>query len=211
MVPLSDRLQAVFASRIAGLPEATRRSCCSPPSRAAGDVRVLREAAGERPGLADLAPAERAQLVRVDDAAARITFRHPLIRSAIVAMSTHEERRGAHLALADALDEDRERRAWHLAAAAAGPDEAVAGRLERRGASRRCSAAMRSAPIAALVRAAELSTTGAGRGRRLAEAAYIGAEASGAIGDPKILLAEARPSGAGLQRARCTRRTPPPS
>ncbi len=191
VVPLSDRLQALFASRIADLPDATRRLLLVAAFEGAGDVRVLREVAGERPGLADLAPAELAQLVHIDDATARITFRHPLIRSAIVAMSTHEERRHAHLVLADALHDDQERQAWHLVAAAAGPDEAVAGLLD--GVARRIMLRGDAlGAVSALVRAAELSTTTAARGRRLAEAAYIGAEAGGTVDDPNALLADAR-------------------
>jgi DNA-binding NarL/FixJ family response regulator len=191
VVPLSDRLQAIFAARLTALPEATRQVLLLAAFEGAGDVRVLRAALSDRPSLADLAPAERAQLVRVDDATARIAFRHPLIRSAIVAMSTHEERRTAHGALAGALVEDRERRAWHLAAAAIGPDEAVADLLED-AAHRVMLRGDGFAAIAALVRAAELSTTSAGRGRRLAEAAYIGAEVNGTVDDAKILLTDAR-------------------
>jgi DNA-binding CsgD family transcriptional regulator len=191
VVPLSDRLQAIFAARLTALPEATRQVLLLATFEGAGDVRVLRAALPDRPSLADLAPAERAQLVRVDDATARIAFRHPLIRSAIVAMSTHEERRNAHVALAGALVEDRERRAWHLAAAAVGPDEAVAELLED-AAHRVMLRGDGFAATAALVRAAELSTTSAGRGRRLAEAAYIGAEANGSVDDAKLLLTDAR-------------------
>ena len=191
VVPLSDRLQALFASRIADLPDATRRLLLVTAFEGAGDVRVLREVPGERPGLGDLAPAERAGLVHIDDTAARITFRHPLIRSAIVAMSTHEERRHAHLVLADALRGDQERQAWHLAAAAAGPDGAVADLLDRV-AHRNMLRGDALGAVSALVRAAELSTTTAARGRRLAEAAYIGAEAGGAVDDPQTLLADAR-------------------
>ncbi|MFD0578592.1 ATP-binding protein [Dactylosporangium darangshiense] len=203
VVPLSDRLQAMFAARIGELPEPTRRLLLLATFEGAGDVRVLRAAADDRPGLGDLAPAERAQLVRVDDAKARIAFRHPLIRSAIVAMSTHEERRCAHLALAEALHGDRERRAWHLAAAATGPDEAVAELLEE-AAHRVMLRGDAFAAVAALIRAAELSETNSGRGRRLAEAAYIGAEASGAIDDAKTLLTDARraaPDSAGSLHA----------
>jgi DNA-binding CsgD family transcriptional regulator len=203
VVPLSDRLQAMFAARIGELPEPTRRLLLLATFEGTGDVRVLRAACDERPGLGDLAPAERAQLVRVDDATARIAFRHPLIRSAIVAMSTHEERRCAHLALAEALHGDRERRAWHLAAAAAGPDEAVAELLEE-AAHRVMLRGDAFAAVAALIRAAELSETNSGRGRRLAEAAYIGAEASGAIDDAKTLLTDARraaPDSAGSLHA----------
>ncbi|MEU8613506.1 AAA family ATPase, partial [Actinoplanes sp. NPDC048791] len=98
VVPLSDRLQAIFAARLAGLPEPTRQLLLLATFESTGDVRVLRAALPDGVSLADLAPAERAQLVRVDDATARIAFRHPLIRSAIVAVSTHEERRRAHAA-----------------------------------------------------------------------------------------------------------------
>ncbi|MFY1585325.1 ATP-binding protein [Micromonospora sp. WMMD734] len=203
VVPLSDRLQAIFAARLTGLPEATRRVLLLATFEGTGDVRVLRAALPDQSSLADLAPAERAQLVRVDDATARIAFRHPLIRSAIVAMSTHEERRTAHVALAGALVDDGERRAWHLAAAAVGPDEAVAELLEE-AAHRVMRRGDGFAAVAALVRAAELSATSAGRGRRLAEAAYIGAEASGTIDDAKILLTDARraaPDSAGSLHA----------
>ncbi|WP_250007497.1 AAA family ATPase [Actinoplanes sp. M2I2] len=186
VVPLSDHLQTVFANRIAGLPDATRLLLLLATFEGSGDVRVLRGLTG----LADLAPAERAELVRVDDVTGLVTFRHPLIQSAIVAVSTHEERRNAHLLIAAALPTDPERRAWHLAAATAGPDESVAEQLEdashrvlRRGDA--------IAAIAALVRAAELSATAENRTRRLAEAAYIGAEAGGTA-DATTLLADAR-------------------
>ncbi|MDQ7909878.1 AAA family ATPase [Phytohabitans sp. ZYX-F-186] len=203
VVPLSERLQAMFASRVADLPEPTRRLLLLATFEGSGDVGVLRAVLGDGVGLADLAPAERLQLVRVDDATARIAFRHPLIRSAIVAMSTHEERRRAHLSLAGALQSDPQRRAWHLAAAAVGPDESVAELLEE-AAHRVMLRGDAFAAIAALVRAAELSETGASRGRRLAEAAYIGAEASGAIDDARSLLLDARaaaPDAAGSLHA----------
>ncbi|WP_127506417.1 ATP-binding protein [Actinoplanes solisilvae] len=191
VVPLSERLQTAFTLRIAGLPEATRLLLLLATFEGSGDVRVLRGMAS----LADLAPAERAELVRVDDTAGRITFRHPLIQSAIVALSTHEERRNAHLAAATGLSADPERRAWHLAAATAAPDELVAVQLDE-AAHRVLRRGDALGAIAALVRAAELSATPNSRARRLAEAAYIGAEAGGSS-DADTLLADAQASSPG--------------
>ncbi len=75
-------------------------------------------------------PAEAEGLIRVG---AQVTFRHPLVRSAIQQAATPEECRSAHRALAEAIDPEvsPDRRAWHRAEAAVGPDEEVAGDLER--------------------------------------------------------------------------------
>jgi DNA-binding NarL/FixJ family response regulator len=182
LVPLSDRLQAAFARRVAGLPDATRLLLLLATFEGSGDVRVLRGLTD----LTDLAPAERDELVRVDDVTGQIALRHPLLQSAIVAMSTHEERRNAHLAIAAGLVGDPERRAWHLAAAATGPDEPVAAQLEE-AADRVMQRGDALAAVTTLVRSAELSTTVEHRARRLAKAAYIGAEAGGTTTAPTLL------------------------
>jgi len=96
---LSDRLRSLFQSRVADLPEATRRLLLVAAFEGDGDLRVLRDVTGEHHGLIDLAPAERAMLVHVDDIAGRMTFLHPLIRYTVVSTSTPEDRRQAHLAL----------------------------------------------------------------------------------------------------------------
>ncbi|MFJ6150514.1 AAA family ATPase [Micromonospora profundi] len=187
VVPLTERLEQLYSRRIAELPHDTRCLLLIATFEGHGDLRVLRAITD----LAHLAPAERAQLLTVDDAAARVTFRHPLIKSAVVASATHEERRLAHLAIADALAGDQERYVWHLAAATDGPDETVAALLEQ------------SAPVilqrgdvlgavAAMARAAEMSATRENRARRMVEAAYLGAEAGGAGNDLDMLLADAR-------------------
>ena len=89
--------------------------------RAAQTLGVLRSAA---------AAAESEQLLTISS---QVRFRHPLVRSAAYAAGTSEDRRAAHLALAEATDAlvDPERRVWHQSAAATGADEAIAAELER--------------------------------------------------------------------------------
>jgi DNA-binding CsgD family transcriptional regulator len=191
VLPLTERLKDVFASRIVALPAGTRHLLLGAVLNGTGDLRSLHGMIDAEHGLEELEPAERARLIDVSDAEQRVIFRHPLIRSAIVASCTHEQRRRAHAALAKALSQQPEKRAWHLSEAAVGPDEQVAGLLEdvahrilRRGDA--------IAAIATLTRAAELSPQAADRGKRLAEAAYIGAEVSGKPRDAEALLAAAR-------------------
>jgi DNA-binding CsgD family transcriptional regulator len=98
-----------------------------------GDMSVLTKAAsllGQ--DVAALIPAEAAGLVTVRDA--MIEFRHPLARSAIYGQAPPDRRREVHRALASALpDADVDRRAWHLALAAFGPDAAASSALEQAG------------------------------------------------------------------------------
>ncbi|MFG1993973.1 LuxR C-terminal-related transcriptional regulator [Actinoplanes sp. NPDC048988] len=184
VLPLGERLQRLYADRIAALPAETRAVLLTAALEGA--------AAAGSPRLLDaLEPAERDDLVRVDGGAGRVVFRHPLIRSAVVTGSTAAERRRAHQALAAAFPGDVERRAWHLGEAATGPDEQVAALLEE-AAQSQLRRGDYQAMLATLTRAADLSPHAAERARRLAEAAYVGAEYMGEARSAAQLLAEAR-------------------
>jgi DNA-binding CsgD family transcriptional regulator len=190
VLPLSQRLQALFASRASDLPEPARRLLLLAALEGSGDVRVLHAAAGQQ-DIDDLTPAELAGLVRVSEGTGRLAFRHPLTRSAIVELSTSGDRRRAHRALADQLDDQPERRAWHLAEAAPGPDEKVAGLLEE-AAHRILRKGDAVGAVAGLLRAADLSPLRSDRSRRLADAAYVGADVTGDLRSVSELLAAAR-------------------
>ncbi|MER5779360.1 AAA family ATPase, partial [Streptomyces sp. NPDC002039] len=117
------RIEQSFATRIAALPEPTGTLLLVAAAADEHDTGTVFEAAGRLgAGLADLAPAERHGLVRLDGT--RLVFRHPLIRSAAYRAVPAARRLAAHRALAEAGEGHRA--AWHLAAAATAPDEGVA-------------------------------------------------------------------------------------
>ena len=196
LLPLSRRLQATFESRITALPARARHLLLLAALDGTGRLQTLHSAAPGPHGIDDLAPAERAGLVRVGEDGSRLAFRHPLTRSAVVALSTGAERRQAHEVLARHLTGEPERRAWHLAQAAAGPDERVAGMLEET-AHRIRHRGDAAGAVTALLRAADLTPPGADRSRRLAEAAYLGAVVTGGLQDVPRLLDDARKADAG--------------
>src|SRR5262249_60338826 len=95
------------------LPEPTRHLLLLAVLDGSGDLGVLAVANGPR-GLADLGPAERDHLIVVDDRAGELRFRHPMIKSVAVERSTHDERRDAHLRLAELFSDQPERRGSSL-------------------------------------------------------------------------------------------------
>jgi len=188
VLPLGQRLQAVFASQVGELPEGARQLLLLAALDGSGDLHVLQAAGLD--WAEDLVQAEKARLARIDDGTGRLVFRHPLVRSAIVEFATGQDRSRAHRALAEHLADQPERRAWHLSEAAAGPDEPVAALLEEVAAQvlRRGDAL---GAVSALLRAAELSPARPDRSRRLAHAALVGASVTMEVDTVSPLLGDA--------------------
>jgi DNA-binding CsgD family transcriptional regulator len=188
---LGRRLQSIFESRISGLPPETRQILLLAVLDGTGDLRLLQKALPDHLVTEGLAPAERRQLVLVDENAYRLAFRHPLIRSAIVGLSASSERLRAHRSLAEALDDQPDRQAWHLAEATDEPEERVAELLYQ-SAQRRFRRGDSVGAVAALTRSADLSPHQTDRSCRLLEAAYLGANVTGGLRSTQELLDEAR-------------------
>jgi DNA-binding CsgD family transcriptional regulator len=128
---LAGRIEESFARRLEGLGDDTRLLLLLAAADPVGDPLLLWRASeklGISPGAAsDL---ETDGLLTLGE---RVTFRHPLVRSAVYGSAPARQRRAVHAALAEVTDRraDVDRRAWHLAAAASAPDEEVASELER--------------------------------------------------------------------------------
>jgi DNA-binding CsgD family transcriptional regulator len=185
-ISLSGRIEERYVLRFGSLPVETQRLLVVAAAEPLGDPALLRRAA-KRLGFDEgvLAPAEAAGLIEVDG---RVRFRHPLVRSAVYGAATAELKRQAHRALAEATDAriDRDRRAWHLAEAAAGPDGEVAAELER-AADRALARGGLAAAAAFLERSAALTPEPSRRTQRALAAAQAKFEA-GAIDDAGALL-----------------------
>jgi DNA-binding CsgD family transcriptional regulator len=172
LAPVTVRGSEQVARRVQSLPPETRRLLLIAAAEATGDAAVVaRAAARQGVELSAMVPAEDAGLI---EARPRVRFRHPLVRSAAYRAGTPDERRHAHAALASATDSERDpdRRIWHRAHAAAGPDESVAGEPER-SASRAQARGGVAAAAAFLERAAELSPDPTLRGTRALAAAQL--------------------------------------
>ncbi|AHI01017.1 helix-turn-helix transcriptional regulator [Kutzneria albida] len=154
-LPLTSRVLDAFHHQVRGLPAATRTLLLIAAAEDTGDLPTLLRAAGELGvGAADLHPAEELGLMRLEGGT--LVFRHPLIRAAVYQGEQLSQRIAVHGALA-ATHRDVDRRAWHLAAAATGPDESVAQDLEA-AASRALLRQGHAAAAAGYERAAQLST-----------------------------------------------------
>ena len=187
-LPLSRRLEERFLKRVRGLPEETQTLlllAAADPNRDPATLWRAAAALGISPD--DAAPAEAAELLTIG---AEVKFRHPLVRSAVYAHARVGERQRIHRALADAVDPvaSPERRAWHLAQAADGPDEQVAAELERSAERARRRGGLASV-AAFLERAAQLTPAPGLRTERLLAAGWAHM-AAGALGRAGELLAD---------------------
>ena len=203
-LPLTSRIEEGFVRQLTPLPAPTRRLLLLAAAEPVGDVPLLWRAA-ERLGIGPEAadPAEAAGLVEIG---ARVRFRHPLVRSAAYRASPAAERREVHRALADVTDArlDPDRRAWHRARAAEGPDEAAASELEQ-SAERAQGRGGLSAAAAFLQRAAELTPDPALRVKRSLAAAQAKLDVADTVSASDLLAAAELGPVDELQRARLER------
>jgi DNA-binding CsgD family transcriptional regulator len=200
-LPLSTGIEHSYTRRLARLPRDARLLLLLAAAETVGNPALLWQAARQL-GIPETAAhvLESEGLLTVDGA---ITFRHPLVRSAVYGAAGPNERRVAHRALADATDPqiDPDRRAWHRAQAASVPDEKLAGELER-SATRAQARGGFAAAAAFLERAATLTPAPERRARRALAAAQTKFQA-GELDDALSLLAMAETSALGdLERAR---------
>jgi DNA-binding CsgD family transcriptional regulator len=200
-VSLSMTIEASFHRRLEALPADSRRLLQLAAADPVGDPSLVWRAAdrlGIRPEAAT--PAAEDGLLEFGT---RVRFRHPLVRSAAYRSASFQERLDVHRALAEATDpeSDPDRRAWHRAQAAPGPDEAVAEELER-SAGRAQARGGFAAAAAFLERAALLTADPARRAQRLLAAASAKHDAGALDGALGLLVAVEAASLDAFQRAR---------
>lgn len=178
-LPLESRIEESVIAQLDPLPSPTRLLLLVAAADPTGDVGLLWRA---RTVLdIDAEHVDRATASGALVIGGRVTFRHPLVRSAVYRAATPEDRRRVHAALAEAtyVDRDPDRRAWHRANATVLPDEDVAADLQY------CAARARTrggaaAAAAFLTRAASLTPEPTDRIDRLLAAADATYEAGAA-------------------------------
>jgi DNA-binding CsgD family transcriptional regulator len=183
-LPLTERLERAFSSRLSDLPHATRTLLFVAAENDGTSLREILSAGeavlGEPVGIDALAPAIEAKLIEID--ATEVRFRHPLVRSAMHQAADLATRHRIHAALAATIQDQLDRQLWHRAAATIGADEALAHDYDRMAARalRRGAVAM---AIEVLENAARLSSTARSRSDRLLRAAELAAD----LGQPELL------------------------
>jgi DNA-binding CsgD family transcriptional regulator len=202
----TDSVEETFEHRLEGLPADTRRLVLLAAADPLGDPVLVWQAA-ERLGISTDAAAPAVE-VGLLEFGTRVRFGHPLMRSAAYRSSSLQERQEVHRTLAAVTDpvRDPDRRAWHRAQAATGPDKEVAEQLEY-SAARAQARGGAAAAAAFLERSAMLTPEAGHRARRLLAAAKAKRDA-GSIDEALALLVtvEAGPldplQAAGLEHQR---------
>ena len=187
--PVAGRIEQSYVRRLRLLPADTQLLVLTAAAEPLGDLVLLNRAAGTLGiDIAAAGPAQDDGLLRLGG---RVEFVHPLVRSAAYRSAAANDRHRVHRALADATaaETDPDRRAWHRARAAQGPDEEVAAELER-SAGRAQARGGVAAAAAFLQRAVELTTEPARRADRALSAAQAALQA-GAFDAARGLLATA--------------------
>jgi DNA-binding CsgD family transcriptional regulator len=188
-LPVSARIEQSFARRLARLPRDSGRLLLVAAADPTGDA-ALQWRAAEMLGISGAT----AQTLELDGLAAfnaGVVFRHPLVRSAVYRAAGPGERSEVHRALAEATDPiiDPDRRAWHRAQAASGPDEEVATELERSAARAKARGGLAAA--AAFLERSSVLTLDPGRRASRALAAADANQQAGALDDALALVASA--------------------
>ena len=192
-LPLAGRIEQSYLRQMAPLPLMTRRLLLLAAVEPLGDPALLWRA-GDRLGIG-VEAADAAESEGLLTLGAQVTFRHPLVRSAIYRSASPHERREVHRALGEVTDPqlDPDRRAWHLAQGTPGPDEDIASELER-SAGRAQARGGLAAAAAFLERSAALTREPARRAKRALAAAQVTAQAGAFEAALRLLaMAEAGP------------------
>jgi DNA-binding CsgD family transcriptional regulator len=170
-LPAGASVERAFARRAHALPGDSQRALLVAAVSVTDDMPTVSAAAAVLGAEASaLEAAEDVGLIHVRGGT--VAFRHPLVRSAVYHAAAPSDRRAAHRALAATLRDDMQpdQRAWHIAAAALGPDEDAAGALALV-AEQALQRSGYASAAAALERAAHLTPEDDRRRRRLVSAA----------------------------------------
>ena len=188
-LPVSEQMVNSFTRRLTALPADAQRLLLVAAADPTGDLALVWRAARLLgiPGAA----AEAVEAEGLLALEARVTFRHPLIRSAVYQSAATDRRSEVHLALAEATDADTDpdRRAWHRALAASAPDEEVANELERSAVRARARGGIAAA--AAFLERSSMLTLDPPRRASRALAAAQATQQAGALDQAERLLANA--------------------
>ncbi|WP_183518237.1 AAA family ATPase [Mycolicibacterium sp. BK634] len=192
-----------FVRRIKTLPAQTQHLMVVAAADPTGDAALfLRTAAALGIAVDALGPAEAAGIIEFGP---RMHFCHPLMRSAAYRAADLTDRRRVHQALAASTDpQDPDRRAWHSANAALGPDDDVAAELEA-SAGRAASRGGVAAAAAFLERATALTADPELRGTRAIAAAHAKREAAAPDAARDLLAIAEQAPLSELQRAQVVR------